>query len=71
MTYSMTGFGRAQFTLNQNNFNIEIRTLNSKQLDLNVRLPHFLREKEMEIRAFKEVMMNLFCFIYSIKFSII
>lgn len=52
MTYSMTGFGRAQFTLNQNNFNIEIRTLNSKQLDLNVRLPHFLREKEMEIRAF-------------------
>lgn len=47
----MTGFGRATFILNGAPYAIEIRTLNSKQLDLNVRIPSFLREKEMEIRS--------------------
>lgn len=51
MIYSMTGFGRATFMLNGAPYAIEIRTLNSKQLDLNVRTPSFLREKEMEIRT--------------------
>lgn len=51
MIYSMTGFGRATFMLNGAPYAIEIRTLNSKQLDLNVRVPSFLREKEMAIRT--------------------
>lgn len=47
----MTGFGRATFMLNGSPYAIEIRTLNSKQLDLNVRIPSFLKEKEMTIRT--------------------
>lgn len=47
----MTGFGRATFILNGSPYAIEIRTLNSKQLDLNVRIPSFLKEKEMTIRT--------------------
>lgn len=47
----MTGFGRATFMLNGSPYAIEIRTLNSKQLDLNVRIPSFLKEKEMTMRT--------------------
>ncbi len=50
MIYSMTGFGKSTFTLNSKNYTIELRSLNSKQLDLNVKLPQFLREKENQIR---------------------
>lgn len=47
----MTGFGRATFMLNGSPYAIEIRTLNSKQLDLNLRIPSFLKEKEMVMRT--------------------
>lgn len=50
MIYSMTGFGRATTTINEVSFSIEIKSLNSKQLDLNVRMPSYLKEKEIALR---------------------
>lgn len=50
MIYSMTGFGKATFTIKQKKYNVEIRALNSKSLDLNVKIPAFLRNKELDIR---------------------
>jgi uncharacterized protein (TIGR00255 family) len=49
--YSMTGYGRAEETIGESVFTVEIRCLNSKGLDLNVRTPYFLRDKEMSIRT--------------------
>ena len=51
MIQSMTGYGKAQFSVNGKNITIEIRSLNSKQADLNLRIPFFYREKENEIRS--------------------
>ena len=51
MAQSMTGFGKNANTFNKKTYNIEIRTLNSKQLDLSIRLPQLLKEKESEIRS--------------------
>ncbi|HEU4717380.1 MAG TPA: YicC/YloC family endoribonuclease [Bacteroidia bacterium] len=48
---SMTGFGKAVCELPQKKVTVEIRSLNSRQLDLNVRIPSLYREKEAEIRA--------------------
>ncbi len=50
MIQSMTGFGRATCELPDKVVAIEIKTLNSKQLDLNLRLPQQFREKEMDLR---------------------
>ena len=50
MIYSMTGFGKATFMIEGVAYAVEIRTLNSKQLDLNIKIPAFLKEKEMKIR---------------------
>jgi len=47
----MTGFGKCQIELNEKVISIEIRSLNSKQLDLNLRTPQLFRDKEMEIRS--------------------
>ncbi|MDR1673810.1 MAG: YicC family protein [Bacteroidales bacterium] len=48
---SMTGFGKAEYiTDKQRNVTVEIRTLNSKQADINVKLPNVYKEKELEIR---------------------
>jgi uncharacterized protein (TIGR00255 family) len=46
----MTGFGRYTSTFNNKTFSIDIKSLNSKQTDISVRIPSFYREKEMEIR---------------------
>ncbi len=46
----MTGFGKAVLELPEKKITIEIRSLNSKTLDLNTRFPSFYREKELEIR---------------------
>lgn len=51
MIKSMTGFGKATVETAQRIVTIEIRVLNSKQLDLNVRLPAFYREREHELRS--------------------
>ena len=50
MIVSMTGYGKAVCELPQKKITIEIKSLNSKQLDLNTRLPNLYREKELEIR---------------------
>lgn len=50
MIYSMTGFGKAEANIQDKLVQIEIRTLNSKGFDLNVRMPNYLREKEIEVR---------------------
>ena len=51
MILSMTGFGRAVKQIPNKKLTIEIKTLNSKQLDLNVRVPSFYRSKELDIRT--------------------
>lgn len=51
MIRSMTGFGKSQVDLPGKIITIEIRSLNSKQLDLNFRAPSVYREKEMITRS--------------------
>ena len=46
----MTGFGRAECDLRGTIYSIEIKSLNSKQLDTTVKLPLILRDREPEIR---------------------
>jgi len=50
MIQSMTGYGRAIVDLPSKTMLIEIRSLNSKSLDLNLRIPNELRSRELEIR---------------------
>ena len=50
MIQSMTGFGKTVVEFPSKKINIEIKSLNSKQLDLNTRIPNVYREKEIEIR---------------------
>lgn len=47
---SMTGYAKHTCEVNGNIITIEIRTLNSKQIDVNLRAPSEFREKEIEIR---------------------
>ena len=47
----MTGFGKAEVVVNGKTFTAEIRSLNSKQLDLGLRTPAAYRELENEIRS--------------------
>ncbi len=51
MIHSMTGYGKAVCELPNKKISIEIKSLNSKQLDLNTRLPNLYREKDIEIRS--------------------
>ena len=46
----MTGFGKSVNQLPSKKITIEIKSLNSKSLDLNARIPSFYREKELELR---------------------
>lgn len=46
----MTGFGKTKLETNNKVIGLEIRSLNSKQLDMNLRTPHLYREKELDIR---------------------
>jgi len=46
----MTGYGKAECELALKKITIEVKSLNSKQLDLNTRMPGVYREKEIEIR---------------------
>jgi uncharacterized protein (TIGR00255 family) len=46
----MTGYGKAVVTYKEKKINVEVKSLNSKQLDLNTRIAPLYREKEMEIR---------------------
>ncbi len=51
MLYSMTGFGKAVVQEGTKKFTVEIKSLNSKQLDLASRVPQSYREQELEIRS--------------------
>jgi len=51
MIQSMTGFGKVTTELPAKKVTIEIKALNSKQLDLFTRIPAIYREKEMDIRS--------------------
>ncbi|MBL7859038.1 MAG: YicC family protein [Cyclobacteriaceae bacterium] len=50
MTKSMTGFGQASHDDAQGQIHVEIKSLNSKFLDLNLRLPKAFSDKELEVR---------------------
>lgn len=50
MLHSMTGFGKATGSFQNKKITIEIRSLNSKSLDLSVRLVPIYKEKEIELR---------------------
>ncbi len=50
MLFSMTGFGKAVAVTPTKKITVEVKSLNSKQLDLNVRIPGCYREKEPELR---------------------
>lgn len=50
MIQSMTGYGKSTAELNKRKVTVEVKSLNSKQLDLSVRLPNLYKEHEMEIR---------------------
>lgn len=50
MIQSMTGYGKTTVSFKEKKINVEIKSLNSKALDLSVRIAPLYREKEMEIR---------------------
>ncbi len=50
MIHSMTGYGKSVLHLSDKKVTIEIKSLNSKNLDLNVRIPSYYRVKELVVR---------------------
>lgn len=50
MIQSMTGYGKAVLQLPAKKVTIEIKSLNSKNLDLNTRMPGYYKEKDIEVR---------------------
>lgn len=50
MIQSMTGYGKTVVQLTQKKVTLEVKSLNSKNLDLNVRIPNSYREKELGLR---------------------
>ncbi len=51
MIYSMTGYGSAQYENEKSTLSVEFRTLNSKFLDLQLKIPKEFSDRELEIRA--------------------
>ena len=52
MLYSMTGFGSSEGDLSDYHIKVEIKTVNSKFFDLNLRLPRELVDKELEVKNY-------------------
>jgi len=50
MIYSMTGYGKAETQLKNKIISLELKSLNSKNLDISVRLPHEIKEIELGLR---------------------
>ena len=50
MIQSMTGYGKAEINLDNANFTIEIKSLNSKQIDTNIKIPSIYKDKEILLR---------------------
>lgn len=51
MIQSMTGFGKATLELSTKKITIEVKSLNSKQMDLSARIPSVYKEQELNIRG--------------------
>lgn len=51
MIKSMTGFGKGEAVCNDKKFRVELRSVNSKQLDLNIKIPGKYRAAEADVRA--------------------
>ncbi len=51
MIKSMTGFGKSITEISGKKITVEVRSLNSKSLDLNLRVPYIYKEKELELRS--------------------
>ncbi len=51
MTRSMTGYGKGEAAAGTRKITVEVRSLNSKQLDLSVKMPAAFRSLDTEIRA--------------------
>ena len=51
MISSMTGYGKADYLFSDHKTVVEIRSLNSKQLDLNLKVSSYFRDREADIRA--------------------
>lgn len=58
MIHSMTGFGKAEATSDRIKVTIEIRTINSKQADISMRMPNELRFLELPLR--KQILEELY-----------
>lgn len=50
MIQSMTGYGKAELNLENANFTIEVKSLNAKQIDVNIKMSSVYRDKEIELR---------------------
>jgi uncharacterized protein (TIGR00255 family) len=50
MLKSMTGFGRAEQTVNDKTYLVEIKSLNGKQLEINLKIPPLLKSYEFDVR---------------------
>ncbi|MGB0881608.1 MAG: YicC/YloC family endoribonuclease [Vicingaceae bacterium] len=51
MIKSMTGFGKATGEINNKKITVEVKSLNSKQADISVRMPSYYKEKELTLRS--------------------
>lgn len=58
MLKSMTGFGRAEQSVGDKTFLIDIKSLNGKQFELNLKMPAFLKPYEFEIRTLLSAKLN-------------
>ena len=50
MLKSMTGYGKGIFETSGKKYTIEVKSLNSKSIDINTKIPVFLKNKELSIR---------------------
>ena len=51
MLQSMTGYGKAEINIKNTNFTIEVKSLNSKNIDTNIKMSSIYRDKEIELRS--------------------
>ena len=51
MLKSMTGFGRSEQTVNEKTFLVEIKSLNGKQFEINLKIPPILKSYEFDVRT--------------------
>ena len=58
MIRSMTGFGKTEFEVGNKKYTLEVKSLNSKQLDINTRIPALYRQKDIEIRRLMSEMLT-------------